>query len=76
MTPEIQNFVNSFKVKPAVDYSIADLMEKPKKIIFEELMKEHNHEIWKKCECGNEEDLRMTWDCSKCGKVLFKPKSS
>ncbi|MCX8533063.1 hypothetical protein [Chryseobacterium luquanense] len=74
MTPEIQNFFNSFKNKPSVDYSIADLMENYKKITFKELLKEHNHEVWKKCKCGNEEDLRMRWDCSECGAVLFKPK--
>jgi hypothetical protein len=74
MTPEIKAFVDSYKLKPKTDFSIADLMSKPKKITFEELLKDHNHEIWKMCDCGNEEDLRETWVCSECGKVLFKPK--
>lgn len=32
-----------------------------------------NHEVWMKCDCGNEEDLKMTWICSECGAVLFEP---
>lgn len=74
MTQEIKAFIDSFKIKPKVDYSIKEFMKNSKKITFQKLLKEHNHEIWKKCECGNEEDLRMTWVCSKCGAVLFKPK--
>lgn len=74
MTPEIKEFVNSFAQKPVYNYTIEDLMSSPKKITFEELLKEHNHEVWRSCECGGEEDLRDTWVCSECGKVLFKPK--
>lgn len=33
----------------------------------------NNHEIWQKCECGGEEDLRMTFTCSGCGAVLYEP---
>lgn len=72
MKPEVRAFVESYIKKP--DYSILDLMKSPKKITFEELLKDHNHEIWERCQCGNEEDLRKTWDCSVCGAVLFKPK--
>lgn len=74
MSPELKDFVNSFVKKPTINCTIEDLMAIPKKITFEDLLKEHNHEIWRTCECGNEEDLRKTWDCSKCGKVIFKPK--
>jgi hypothetical protein len=74
MSPEVRDFVNSFAAKAFENYTIADLMLLPKKITFEELLKDHNHEIWKACECGNEEDLRKTWKCSECGAVIFKPK--
>lgn len=37
------------------------------------LIKEHNHEIWRTCECGNEEDMRIRFDCSVCKKIIFKP---
>ena len=74
MTPEVRAFVDSFKAKPTINNTISDLMCSPKKITFEELLKDHNHEVWKKCKCGNEEDLRKTWICSDCGEVLFTHK--
>lgn len=37
------------------------------------LIKEHNHEIWRSCVCGNEEDIRMNFNCSECGLVIFTP---
>lgn len=73
MKPELKNFVESYKKNPPIELSISDLTTRTGYISFDKLLKEHNHEVWKKCECGNEEDLRMTWHCSKCGKVLFKP---
>jgi len=76
MSPEVRDFVNSFAAKATGIYTIADLMSSPKKITFEELLKDHNHEIWKTCECGNEEDLRKTWQCSECGNILFTPKKN
>lgn len=76
MSPEVREFVNSFTEKPAGNYTISDLMSPRKKITFKELLKDHNHEIWRTCECGNEEDLRKTWECSECGAVLFKTKKN
>lgn len=74
MKPEIKQFVESCRNNRTIEFSISDLTTRAGYISFEKLLKEHNHEVWKKCECGNEEDLRMTWHCSKCGKELFKPK--
>ena len=48
-----------------------NLAEKP--ITLEYLIKSHNHEIWRKCICGNEEDLRMTFVCSECRTKIFIP---
>ena len=42
-------------------------------ITLEYIIKSHNHEIWRKCVCGNEEDLRMTFKCSECGFIIFTP---
>ena len=74
MDSEVSKFVESFKNKPVKDFSLSDFKTQSGNVSFYKLLKEHNHEVWKKCECGNEEDLRMTWHCSKCGNVLFKPK--
>lgn len=74
MTPEVRAFVDSFKGKPLKHYLISELITSKGNVSFETLLKEHNHEIWKKCNCGNEEDLRQTWHCSACGAVLFTPK--
>ncbi|MHA7822498.1 hypothetical protein ACVVIH_07020 [Chryseobacterium arthrosphaerae] len=72
MESDVRDFVESYKSKPGKKFSLSDLVTRDGSVSFSKLLKEHNHEIWKKCECGNEEDLRMTWHCSKCGKVLFK----
>ncbi|KFF26893.1 hypothetical protein IW16_06345 [Chryseobacterium vrystaatense] len=74
MNKDIQAFINSYKNKPYRDFSISELVTKRGDVSFDKLLKEHNHEIWKKCNCGNEEDLRQTWHCSLCGAVLFTPK--
>lgn len=74
MTSEIENFIRSFQNKPSKEFSLSDLKTEAGNVSFYKLLKEHNHEVWKKCECGNEEDLRKTWNCSKCGKILFVPK--
>ena len=36
----------------------------------------NNHEIWRKCSCGNEEDIRMSYNCTVCGAILYKPKKN
>jgi len=72
MSPEVRAFVEIYAAKPTIQLSIVDVMKNPKKISLKALIKEHNHEIWRKCECGNEEDMRVRWDCSKCGKQIFK----
>lgn len=43
------------------------------RISLDKLVKTHNHEIWRKCICGNEEDLRKTYECSVCGNKIFIP---
>ncbi|AZA93016.1 Uncharacterised protein [Chryseobacterium nakagawai] len=73
MDSKVRAFVESFRNKPAINFSIKDFTTRTGQISFSKLLKTHNHEVWKRCECGNEEDLRMTWHCSQCGKVLFKP---
>ncbi|PWN67629.1 hypothetical protein [Chryseobacterium oncorhynchi] len=75
MKPEIKQFVESYRNKPKIEFSISDFKNTYGNISFNKLLKHHNHDIWKKCSCGNEEDLRMTWHCSNCGKELFKPKN-
>ena len=73
MTLEVQKFVEGFKNKHLPILTIADFTNNKDGIKLSELLKSHNHEIWRKCKCGNEEDLRMTFDCSICGEILFKP---
>lgn len=73
MSPELKEFVLAYSFKPKVSLTVKELVEGDNKINFQKLLKEDNHEVWRKCECGNEEDLRMTWTCSACGKVIFEP---
>ena len=73
MNEEIKKFVESFNSKTITDFALSELQTSRGNISFRKLIIEHNHEIWKKCTCGNEEDLRMTWACSKCGAKLFTP---
>ncbi len=61
MNKEIRDFIDQYKFKPLP------------KITVKEWIKDHNHEIWQKCICGNEEDLRKKWICSVCGTILYKP---
>lgn len=74
MNPEIKKFIESFREKPVKQFSINDFRTKAGNISFNKLLKEHNHEIWRTYECGNQEDLRKSWTCSNCGKTLFEPK--
>lgn len=74
MDPKIRDFVEAQKYKPMPKITVGDFMRSFNiGIPFQILLKEHNHEIWRRCKCGNEEDLRMTFICSECGAVLFKP---
>lgn len=74
MDPKIRDFVEAQKYKPKPKITVAEFMRSFKiGISFLQLLKAHNHEIWRKCVCGNEEDLRKTFVCSECGTVLFKP---
>ena len=73
MILEIQKFVEGFNKKPFPILTIGDFTDSKEGIKLSELLKSHNHEIWRKCKCGNEEDLRMTFHCSECGAVLFTP---
>lgn len=72
MEDRIKNFIKSFGAPEEKQFALSDFKTSRGNVSFTKLLKEHNHEIWKKCECGNEEDLRMTWHCSKCGAELFK----
>lgn len=71
MEQQIKDFVNSFK-KPMPVVTIKDFNNSGK-LRFDELVKSHNHEIWQKCKCGGEEDLRKTFNCSQCGAVIYTP---
>ena len=66
---QLRDFIDTFK-KPMPVVSIKDFQSSGT-LKFEKLLKTHNHEIWQKCECGGEEDLRMTFTCSQCGATLF-----
>ncbi len=75
MDPKIREFIEA-QSKNIPKVTIGEFMKQFKiGISFQDLLKDHNHEIWRRCECGNEEDLRMTWNCSECGAVLFEPTS-
>lgn len=77
MDQKVREFVEAQKFKNIPKVTVADFMKDFKVgISFQDLLKDHNHEIWRKCECGNEEDLRKTWNCSECGAVIFKPTSN
>lgn len=77
MDQKVREFVEAQKFRPIPKVTEADFMRNFKVgISFQDLLREHNHEIWEKCKCGNEEDLRKTWNCSVCGAVLFKPTSN
>ncbi len=60
----IRDFVDTYRkqtTKPQPPITIRDLM------------KDHNHEIWRTCKnCGNEEDLRKDTCCTVCGNDLLK----
>ncbi|MEI7487651.1 MAG: hypothetical protein WCJ72_09625 [Chryseobacterium sp.] len=76
MNSKLKNFVKSFipTVNPIV--TVGDFMKNQRTgMSWYALKTEENHEIWKRCDCGNEEDLRKTFNCSVCGAVLFTPKS-
>lgn len=63
MTDAVRQFVNDYAAK-----SIP-------KMVISEFIKSHNHEIWRKCtKYGNFEDLRKTFTCTGCGKVLHQEK--
>jgi hypothetical protein len=72
MEEKLKNFINCFEGKGEKQFALSEFKTSRGNISFRKLLVEHNHEIWKKCKCGNEEDLRMTWHCSKCGAELFK----
>lgn len=74
MDSKLSAFINSYKEKPVKQFTLSDFKTKAGNVSFNKLLKEHNHEIWKKCKCGNVEDLRQTWHCSSCGAILFTPK--
>lgn len=58
MTASIRSFVEEYQKKPLPKMSI------------EEFVKTHNKMLWRKCKCGNYEDLRLTFFCKECGKQL------
>lgn len=58
MSPELKIFVEGYKNKVRPKLTILDVV------------KDYNHEIWRKCKCGNEEDLRKSIKCTLCGKIL------
>ncbi len=61
MTEAIRNFVDQYKKKPKPVLTVKDWI------------KEHNHEIWRKCKvCGNEEDIRKNQHCTSCWTDLLK----
>ncbi|AZA49548.1 hypothetical protein EG346_15790 [Chryseobacterium carnipullorum] len=75
MNSKLKSFVLSFipTVDPVV--TVGDFMKNNRTgMSWYSIKMEENHEKWKKCNCGNEEDLRQTWHCSSCGAVLFTPK--
>jgi len=77
MDPKIREFIEAQTFKTTPKVMETDFMKEFKVgISFQDLLKDHNHEIWEKCECGNEEDLRKKWICSECGAVLFEPTSN
>lgn len=60
MDPKIRNWVNEYRSR---------LLPK---LTVEDLIRDHNHEIWRKCpKCGHEEDLRKSFDCSNCGTTIY-----
>ena len=71
MDPKVREFVEAQKIKPVSKITVAEFMRSFNVGI--SFLKEHNHEIWRKCICGNEEDLRKTFRCSVCGNILYKP---
>lgn len=71
---QLRDFIDTFK-KPMPVATIKDFSNSGK-LKLETLLKSHNHEIWQKCKCGNEEDLRMTFTCTECGATLFKPSNN
>lgn len=74
MDPKFQDYIQTIKHKSLPKITEMDFMRSFNiGISFVQLLKAHNHEIWRKCVCGNEEDLRNTFVCSECGTVLFKP---
>ncbi|WP_418124293.1 hypothetical protein ACNFU2_06605 [Chryseobacterium sp. PTM-20240506] len=75
MDSVIRQFVEMQKTLNSFPFNIEEFMIcEENGIPIDELIKHHNHEIWRECECGNEEDLRKTFFCSVCGKQIFKPK--
>ena len=55
MNTAVRNFVETYKKKVVPKFSIEDFI------------RNHNHEIWRKCQkCGAYEDLRKTFYCSEC----------
>mgnify|MGYP003604045562 CR=1 FL=1 len=74
MEKQIKKFVESFQ-KPMLVLTIKDFIQSGQ-IKSEEVVKSQNHEIWQKCECVGEEDLKKTWNCSDCGAVLFTPSNN
>lgn len=60
-TNEAMNaFIESFK-KPHPDLTVSELIKKNK---------HSNHEIWRQCECGAYNDLKMRTTCEDCGAKL------
>jgi hypothetical protein len=74
MNNQISKFVGTYQENKNKNLSISDLKTSRGNISFRKLLIANNHELWQKCKCGNEEDLRVTWKCSECGAILFKPK--
>lgn len=60
MSPEVRAFVD--------DYKRRTLNKNKPKITIHQIIKDHNHEIWRVCQdCGAVFDLRKELDC-KCPK--------
>jgi hypothetical protein len=55
MTAAIRAFVDEYKKQP------------PPKMTIAEFVKTHNRMLWRKCKCGNYEDIREKFYCSECG---------